>query len=341
MKYLKYILLLLLIIVVGGAIYIATLNNSYNIKRTKLIKAPVQVVFDNINDYKNWPSWSPWIEQDTLTQLTYGNKTSGVGASYTWKSDLIGEGNMETTEVIDNQSINQTITFVKPWESTSDIYWNFKPTDDGTEVTWGMKGNLDFMEKAYMTFSGGMDKQIGVDYERGLAKLDSVIQVNMKKYTITVNGLTAHSGGYYLYNTTSCSIDDMQSKMQELMPKVLAYIKKHNIPMAGAPFVLYLKYDTENNAVIFSCAAPVSDRVITDSQDIQTGILQPFNALKTTLKGNYTNLEEAWNTAMEYIDDKGLKEAEGKPYLEVYQTDPTNTPNPADWITEIYIPIVE
>ena len=37
-------------------------------------------------------------------------------------------------------------------------------------------------------------------------------------------------------------------------------LKKNNITMAGPSFSLYHKYDEENNAVIFSCAVPVSER---------------------------------------------------------------------------------
>ncbi len=342
MKAIKYILLLLLLIIVAGAIYIATLESSYDVNRTRTIKAPVQVVFNNVNDYKTWPSWSPWLGKDPTTELTYGENTSGKGATHSWKSNHedVGEGNMETIEVIENESIDQKITFIKPWESQSDIYWSFKSVDDGTEVTWGMKGELDFTSRAFMAFAGGMEKQVGPDYENGLFKLDSVLQVNMKKYSVTVNGSTTHGGGYYLYNTTSCKIDELVTKIQEMMPKVGVYAQKNKIQMAGAPFVLRHKFDSENNAVMFSCAVPVSERIITESgSGIQTGRLRPFNAIKTTLKGNYTNMNETWETAYKYLADNNLEQVAGSAAMEVYLTDPMSTPNPADWITEIYIPI--
>jgi len=340
MKALKYILLLLLLIIVAGAIYIATLEGSYDIKRTKVVKAPIQVVYNNVNDYANWPEWSPWIEQEPTAALIFAEKTSGEGASYAWNGKILGEGSMETLETKANESINQKITFIKPWESQSDIYWDFKPVDDGTEVTWGMKGELDFMSRAFMAFSGGMEKEVGPDYERGLFKLDSVLQVHMKKYSVTVNGETTHGGGYYLYTTTSCKIDELGAKMQEMLPQAGMYAQKNKIQMAGAPFTLYHKYDEENNAVIFSCAVPVSERVITEpGSGIQTGMLKPFKAIKTTLKGNYENSKEAWETAYKYLADNKLEQIVGSAAIEVYLTDAMNTPNPADWLTEIYIPI--
>ena len=342
MKKLKYVFLLVLLIVVAGAIYIATLDNAYDVSRTKIIKAPVQVVYNNVNEYKNWPSWSPWIEQEPSATLTYGEKTSGEGGTYSWKGEILGEGNIVTTEDKELEYLNQKIKFIKPWESESDIYWNFKPVEEGTEVIWGMKGNMSFMEKLFLTLQGGMDKQIGPDYERGLFKLDSVLQVNMRKYSINVNGITTRGGGYYLYNTTSCKIDEMATKMTEMFPVVTTYAQKNKITMAGPSFTLYHQIDTENNAVIFSCAVPVTERVITEANSgIQTGMLKPFKAVKTTLNGDYENLKETWETAYGYLTDNNLQPIEGSAVLEVYLTDPMSTPNPANWITEIYIPVKE
>jgi len=340
MKALKYLFLLLLLIIVAGAIYVATLESSYDVSRTKIIKAPVEVVYNNVNDYANWPDWSPWIEQEPLAALTFGEKTSDEGATYGWNGEILGEGSMETLAVKTNESINQKITFIKPWESQSDIYWTFKSVEEGTEVSWGMKGELDFMSRAFMTFSGGMEKEVGPDFERGLFKLDSVLQVNMKKYSITVNGPTTHGGGYYLYSTTSCKMDEFQAKMNEMMPKAIMYAQKNKIQMAGAPFTIYHVFDEENNAVIFSCAVPVAEKVITESgSGIQTGMLKPFKAIKTTLKGDYGNLKEAWETTYKYLIDSKLEQVVGSASIEVSLTDPMNTPNPADWLTEIYVPV--
>ncbi len=342
MKVLKYVFLLLLLIIIAGSIYIATLEKTYDISRTKVIKAPVQVLFSQVDDYNKRAGWSPWIEKEPEATYTYSKKTEGKGSSFSWKGEVLGEGNLETVETYLLDSIHRRIKFIKPFESESDIYWKFKPVDGGTEVTWGMKGELGFMSRAYMAFNGGMEKQVAPDYERGLFKLDSVAQVNMKKYSVQVDGITIHGGGYYLYNTVSCKIDELPAKMQEMMPLVRAYAQKNNIQLAGAPFTIYHTFDEENNAVIFSCAVPVAERIITESgSGILTGMLKPFKAIKTTLKGNYINSKEAWETTYNYLGENNLEQAEGSAAIEVYVTDPMQTPNPADWITEIFVPVNE
>ncbi|GAA4269874.1 SRPBCC family protein [Hyunsoonleella aestuarii] len=334
----KYIFFLLLIAIIGTAIYIAVQPDSFDVTRSKTIKAPVSVAYNNVIDYKNWEAWSPWVEKEPSTVITLSEETKGINGSYSWK-DKDGVGTMTTTAAEDNKSITQQMQFAD--FPPSEINWTFTPNDDGTtQLSWSMKGkDLPFGFKAYTAFTGSMDEQVGPDFDRGLEKLDSILIADMKKYKVTVNGLTEHGGGYYLYATTSCKISELESKMQELMPKVRMYATNNNIKMAGAPFTHYHKWDEANNAVMFSACVPTIEKVITTDSDILTGQLEPFKAVKTSLNGNYDNLKEAWETVMKYIPENGMQFAETGPMLEVYLTDPLSKPNPADWITEIYIAV--
>lgn len=340
MKALKYILLLLLMLVIGVSIYIAVQPNSFEVTRTKTIKAPQSVVYNNVIDFKNWESWSSWIEEKPETVITLPEKTEGIGGSYSWE-DKDGTGTMTTLDTKINSSITQDMqfgTFPK-----SDVKWEFKPNDDGsTEVTWTISGkDLPFDFKMFSAFMGGMEKQIGPHFERGLTLLDNVLQAEMKVYSIKVAGVTQHSGGYYLYNTASCKFGDFEKNMTAMLPKVGAYAVTHNVTMAGPPFILYHKWDEENDTVMFSTCIPTNSRIITDEAEILTGKLESFKTVKTVLKGNYSNLKEAWTTTMTYIADHNLEMIEGGPMLETYLTDPMSEQNPAKWITEIYIAVKE
>ncbi len=340
MKALKYILFILLIAIIGLAIYIAVQPNEFSFSRSKVIKAPISVVFNQVDDLKNWPRFSPWIEKDLDASLTFGNTTKGINANYAWKGIVIGEGSMKTSSVENNKSITQHITFVKPFKAESNIKWHFENTNEGTKVTWNMNGKQDFKAKLYSVFAGSFEENTVPFFDRGLFKLDSIIDKDMKKFSITNNGIVQHGGGYYLYNTTSCKIGELASKMQEMLPKVSNYAMSNNIKMAGSPFVLYHKWDTNNDAVIFSCCVPTTERVITEpNSSILTGQLHPFKAAKTSLKGNYKNLKQAWDSTMNYISENNLSIVEYGPMLEVYNTNPINTPNPANWLTEIFIAI--
>ena len=337
MKFLKYILFLLLIFGIGLAIYIAVQPSDFDVSRSRSIKAPAAVVYNNVSDYKNWAAWSSWLEKNPETKLTFPEKTSGVGSSYSWEDDD-GIGSMTTTSATPPNSIEQEMRFGE--FPPSKVKWTFNEDNGETNVTWQMTGeNLPFIMKFFGAISGGFDAMMGPDFERGLEKLDSIVVKSMKVYSIKINGITQHGGGYYLYNTTSCKISDYQAKMEEMFPKVGNYAAKNNINLAGPAFQIVHKYDEENNAMIFSCAVPTVERVITTDPDILTGNLQAFRALKSTLTGDYSNLSEAWKTTMKYAQDNGLEVIESGPMLESYLTEPTNVPNPKDWVTEIFIAI--
>ena len=341
MKAFKYILFLLLILFIGFAIYIAVQPNNYSFERHIIINAPKPVVYEIVNDFKEWPRFSPWIEQDKEAILSFDKKTSGVGAGYSWEGEILGIGNAKTVDVLNNKTIKQEIKFVKPFESISNINWAFETVEEGTKVTWSMNGKQDFMTKMYTAFAGSIEKNTAPDFDRGLFKLDSIVQSDMKVYSISVEGVTQHSGGFYLYNTTSCKIADFKQKMSNMMPIIGAYAISNNITMAGKPFVIYHKWDIENNTVMFSCCIPTSSKIETLNPNILTGQLQPFTAVKTVLNGDYNNLEEAWNKAMAYIAENNLKQPINGTVLESYLTDPTGTPNPADWRTEIFLEVEE
>ncbi|AUP81011.1 SRPBCC family protein [Flavivirga eckloniae] len=339
MKAIKYILFLLLIAIIGTAIYIAVQPNSFEVSRTRTIKAPSAVIYDNVIDFKNWEAWSSWVEADPDMLITIPEQTKGVGGSYSWQ-DKHGIGTMKTLKVAPNASIEQIMQFEN--FPSSDVNWKFTPNDDGsTDVTWTISGkDLPFDFKAFATFTGGMEKQIGPHYERSLEKLDSIVSASMKVYSIKIDDSIAdHSGGYYLYNTASCKITELKAKMTEMLPKVGNYAMANNITMAGAPFTYYHKWDEKNNAVMFSSCVPTTTKVISTDSEILTGQIKPFKAVKTTLNGNYDNLKEAWESAMKYIPENGFEFTADGPMLETYLTDPMSTPNPADWVTEIYIAV--
>jgi len=338
MKALKYILFLLLIGIIGLSVYVAVQPNSFEVTRERTLDAPASVIYDNLIDYKKWEAWSPWLEKNPDTKITYSDTTSGIGGHYSWE-DEDGIGNMKTLAATPNTSIEQELQFED--YDPSNISWTLAPTSDGkTKVTWQIKSeNIPFMFKAYSAFSGGFDQMMGPDFERGLEKLDSVVVSQMKVYSVTIHGTTEHSGGFYLYNSASCRIDEFEEKMQDMMLKVNAYVAENNITTAGPSFTSFEKWDEENNATIFSACIPTTSRVITTESDVLTGQLEPFRTVKTTLKGHYSNLKEAWDKSMAYVTEKGYEFTEAGPMLEVYVATPENYPNPADWITEIYIAI--
>lgn len=335
MKLLKYIFFLVLIVVIGASIYIATLDGNYDVKQSRLIKAPIEVVFNEVNDFKNWENWGPWYEMDSTIVASFPEVTSGVDASYTW-TGKDGNGSMKTISLIPNKEIIQQIDFETG--TTPEVYWQFNKIENDTEVTWGMKGKSGFMEKFYWLTQGGIEKNMAPMYTRGLELLDVHILKELEKHSIESKGVVDYGGGFYLYQTTSCKMDDIEQKMGEMFPAVMKYMTDNAIEASGKAFTLNHKWDEVNKTTMFSTCIPVKERVITTG-DVLTGFLKPQKTFKTVLTGDYKFLYEAWESAYKALNEQGFTEIEGSEPFEVYSVSPHDTSNPSKWITEIYIPI--
>ncbi|EDP71688.1 hypothetical protein FBALC1_04352 [Flavobacteriales bacterium ALC-1] len=338
MKALKYILLLLLIVIIGFSIYIAVQPNSFEVTRTKTINAPQSVVYNNIIDFKNWEAWNSWVEAKPETKVMLPEQTKGIGGSYSWE-DEDGIGTMKTIDTKPNTSITQEMQFGD--FPTNDVTWNLTPNEDGTtEVTWTISGkDLPFGFKAFATVMGGMEKQIGPHYERGLTMLDSVLQDDMNRYDVKINGITEYGGGFYLYKTTNANSQNISAKMGQNFGAIMQFMGPKGLKQSGMPLTVYNDMSTSN--VIMSNGIPVNERIdLPKDSDISIGFIPKIRVLKTTLTGNYTFLPKAWEATMKHLAENNLEQSEHKPF-EIYTTDPDNYPNPADWKTEIYIPLKE
>ncbi len=341
MKIIKYLLFLILIIIIGSAIYFGTKDGNYDIQESMVIQAPPQVIFSKVNDYRSWETWGPWKKEDSTIVFNYAEKTSGEGASYSWDGEMSGA--MMTTKVIPNKEIEQNLTLNTPaGVRNPKVSWTFEEVAGGTNVSWRLKGEHTMIDKAYYSLSGfDFDAAMHQMYKNGLEGISEEVAEDMRQYSINVDGVTQYGGGYYMYTTSVAKENELDVKTGPMMNEVMQFITKNNLNLAGKPFTLYNEIDTQNGTVIFSTGIPVKEQVITpQGSPVVCGFMNPVVTVKTSLKGNYKHLSEAYAKGKLYIEKNGLQiDPKGK-LFEVYITDPEENPNPAKWLTEVYIPII-
>lgn len=296
----------------------------------------MSMIFNTVNEYKTWKDWGPWREDTDTFTSNFPEQTSGVDGSYSWNSRLEGNGSIKTTDLLVNVSLTQKIFTDRRGES--DSFWKFENTGEGTKVIWTKRGKIDFSSKAFFLLVGDTEKVFGQILENGLNNLDTYVHAEMDKYSITNSGVVEYGGGYYIHLTTECSFDEMGAELDKMLPEVLIYALQNSYPRGGDIFTLYHKYDEENKRVEFSSCIPVKERV-NPGGDIALAFMETGRYHKTTLKGAYKYSQEAWEKAFEFAKDEGLIVPEkGKPF-EVYTIGHMDSLNPADWVTEIYLPI--
>ncbi|QAA80978.1 AraC family transcriptional regulator [Aequorivita sp. H23M31] len=340
MKILKYLLFLILLIIIGSAIYFGTKDGDYAVSDSIVVAAPAEVVFDKVNDFKNWEGWMPFKQKDPSLTFKYAEKSSGEGASMSWEGK--NSGSITTTKVIPYKEIQQDLTFKSAaGKRNAKMIWLFETIGDSTKVTWETNGKHTLMEKAYMSIKGSdFVSRIHTLNNLGLAAMASEVVTDMKKYNINVDGVTQYGGGYYMYTTSVAKKQEVLEKSAPMIELVKDFVSKNNLSSSGAPFILYNEADKMNNTVIFSTGIPISERVITpENSPVVCGFMEPVTALKITLKGNYENMPEALQKGMEDIRQNDLQVDPERKIFEIYSTDTSQEPNPAKWVSEIYIPI--
>ena len=336
MRILKYLFLLLLLSFVALSIFVATQKGDFTVERSQIINSPKSTVFNFVNDYRNWEDFSSWIVEDPEMQITYPKKTIGPGASISWEGKE-GTGDMLTVFVKENDSISQKMNY----DGTSSfVFWSFKDTIGGTKVTWKTTGKMSFTMKVYTAFNGGINKIIGETYEKSLANLDKTLDFEINTYAVKVNGLVKKLGTFYLRQTFTSEISKVIKNGQIVFPKMITFCEQNNIELNGKPFIIYHTYDTVSGLTKLSFCVPIKNQILTSSgSDILTGKLEPFDAIKTTLTGDYSHTKKALDKAKTYINTNRIAIDPTFSHVENFTISKTEIKNPSKWVTEIYYPI--
>ena len=103
------------------------------IKRSIIIKAPIDKVFKYVSDYQKWSDWYEGVSNfNTITKITRGN-----GTKYVYKAKLFGINVTVGTEITQFKENEGWIgkSFKGFGHKT---LWNFKESNGDTEFTHGL-----------------------------------------------------------------------------------------------------------------------------------------------------------------------------------------------------------
>ncbi|MFV8354008.1 SRPBCC family protein [Flavobacterium sp. XS2P14] len=336
MRILKYLFLLLLLSFVALSIFVATQKGDFTVEKSQIINSPKSTVFNFINDYRNWEDFSSWITEDPEMKIMFPEKTIGTGASFSWEGKQ-GSGDIVTVYAKENDSISQKMNFNG---ATSTVFWSFKDTIGGTKITWKTIGKMSFRMKVSTIFDGGMNTILGETYEKSLANIDKTLDFELNSFAVKVNGIVKKLGTFYLRQTFTSEISKVVKNASIVFPKLITFCEQNNIELNGKPFIIYHTYNETNGLTKLSICVPIKNQILTSSgSDILTGKLEPFDALKTTLKGDYSHTKTALYKAKTYINTNGIVVDGAFSHVENFSISKTDIKNPSKWVTEIYIPL--
>ena len=176
LKFIGAVVVLAIVAVVVVLVIASTKPATFRVQRSITINSSPQQVGALINDFHNWDAWSPWAHLDPTMKTTYSGPASGVGSVYEWEGNSkVGQGRME---ILATQPTDTTIKldFLKPFEGHNTTDFILVPEGTATRVDWVMVGPMALFPGKVMSVFTTMDKMIGPDFEKGLAKMKATAE---------------------------------------------------------------------------------------------------------------------------------------------------------------------
>ena len=338
MKILKYLFLLSLLSLVALSVFVATQKGIFTVERSKVVNSPRATVYNYVNDFRNFEDFESWAVEDPTIKMSFSEKTSGNGASFSWEGGE-AKGNAITLQAKEGESIHQKMNFDG---TEADVNWIFKDTLTGkTKVTWKAKGEMSFWFKIYTVLNGGSDKIIGTMYEKSLANIDKNLNYETKTYAIKVNGLVKKTESFYIKQTFTSEIQKVNKNARVVIPKLIEFSKDNNLFAKGKPFIIYHTYDTRTNLAKISICLPINKEIlISPGSDILSGKLNSFDAVKTTLNGDYSHTNEAIAKTTAFINNEKIVPDLSWSHLEILTAGKLDVKSSSKLVTEIYYPVI-
>jgi hypothetical protein len=176
MRILKIIAAMIAVAALAVVGLAATKPDDFSIQRTATFKAPPDKIFPLLNSPKAAMAWIPFMEPDANAKITFSGPESGVGAAQTWAGNMeVGEGKIEIVESKPTSEVTLKLDMLKPMEGHNTVVYKLVPKGDTTTMTWTMSGRQPFIGKVVSVFID-CDKMVGEQFEKGLAKLKSVVE---------------------------------------------------------------------------------------------------------------------------------------------------------------------
>jgi effector-binding domain-containing protein len=130
-------------------------------------------------------------------------------------------------------------------------------------------------------------------------------------------------------------------KAADEIPRLVTWLEQRGLTPAGPPFLRYLVIDMAKDMVL-QAGVPVSGAVEADG-DLEAGTLPAGRYVTALHTGPYEKLYGATTHLLRWAGERGLhfdKHPSGAgevwaSRLEFYETDPTELPDPASWVTRL------
>lgn len=306
----------------------------YHVHRSTTISATPQDVFERVADYGSWTSWSPWLCAEPEAEVTITEDPASVGSVYSWKGEVVGQGEIEHLRLEPGRLIEDEIRFVKPFKSRSHVSFEFEPAANGTRITWHMRGALPWF---LFWMTPMMETFIGMDYERGLKMLKEWMETGTVLSRTKIRGIEPVGPLKVAGVRRSCSMSEIEPSMTSAFAEATQKLSYAQIPVDGDPISVYHRFDMKQQIFDYTSGFVIPLSWPSVPEELSSWSIPQMKAFIVQHTGSYANLGNAWSAAHQHTRYKKLKQSKVGTY-EIYRNHPAETP-PAELRTDIYMPL--
>ena len=311
------------------------MDDSYSLKRTTIIEKDKAEIRSFMADFGNFQQWSPWAEMDENMTVEIKGEAGQVGSTYQWKgNEDVGSGIMEITKVTED-TVHVQLKFKEPFESQSPTYYAFKETENGTEVTWYMKGEIAYPWNIMSPFLN-MEEKIGKDFDKGLKNLkDAVLSMEESQPSVDFSNIqeTEIPQRNFIGVQKDISFSEIQPFYAENLPQIYGYVNE-SFTLSGAPTGLYFSWNEDGGTTNMAAAIPITELEAEIDTTLYSNWVLGGKALKYEHYGSYDSINLAHERLDAYMLENNLSKS--SPVIEEYVTDPGQEPDTSKWQTNVY-----
>jgi hypothetical protein len=146
------------------------------VQNTQRIAAPSQVVYDQLRYLNNFPSWSPFRQQDPEQKYSVTGQDGQVGATFHWEGVREkSRGSQTIVALEDRRRVVAKCDITVPFEAKPTFDYRLAEKTDGVEITLDFEVDMPFPGNVFgMVF--GLKKEMSATNQRGLDLLKQVCE---------------------------------------------------------------------------------------------------------------------------------------------------------------------
>ena len=333
MKTIKILAIILIAAIIGALTWALFLPNTIHIEEKIIINAPIEKIFNQVNNFHNWSNWSLW--SDSTMHTKYEGSQEGIGAKMLWYDEKEGKSTHTIIESIDNKKVVTELSFAKQDNKAKNIFL-FNKTSKGVEVSWIM--DVNDLNYPFGRFVGYMIKKGATfNFNKGLNNMKNYAESTKDKpdyagYTIKDDTIATK---YFICYEDSSIMDEMKTKMGNAFEKIMIKIESLQLRPNGSPVTEWYSYNPQGVSA-FRCMIPVSEEQNIEGE-VSSYSIPEGRFIWVKYIGSYEKSAVAWKSLDAYVKYNKL-EMNGSPFEE-YITDPKTEADTNKWITNIYFPV--